>query len=67
MSIHGGTWVARNCDGSAVYVFAREIDALRFVNQEGYYLEVVLVPHGEDAVRYTPPAGSQAASTPTYR
>lgn len=49
-----GTWVARNCDASALYVFAEEIDALRFVNDEGYYMEVLLVPHGEDALRHRP-------------
>jgi hypothetical protein len=54
----GGTWVARNSDGSALYVFAEEIDALRFVNDEGYYMEVLLVPHGEDALRYVPPKAS---------
>ena len=51
-----GTWVARNADSSALYVFGSEIDALRFMNREGYYMEVLLVPHGEDALRYRPAA-----------
>lgn len=49
-----GTWVARNADATALYPFASEIAALRFVNSEGYYMEVLLVPHGEDALRYAP-------------
>jgi len=36
--------------GSALYVFDDEVEALRFVNSEGYYMEVLLVPHGEDAL-----------------
>lgn len=62
---NGGVWVARNSDGSAAHVFAEEIDALRFVNREGYYMEVLLVPHGEDALHYRPrPDGSKP---PVYR
>jgi hypothetical protein len=53
-----GTWVARNADSTAVYVFGSEIDAFRFVNREGYYMEVLLVPHGEDARNYRPPKPS---------
>ena len=55
-TVSTGTWVARNGDGSALYVFDDEVEALRFVNREGYYLQVLLVPHGEDALRYRPAA-----------
>ena len=49
-----GAWVARGADSSALHVFAEEIDALRFANEQGYYMEVFLVPYGEDALSYRP-------------
>jgi hypothetical protein len=58
----GGVWVARGSDGSEVIPFLNELAAHRYVQRNGYYLEVLCIPYGEDARTYrprpdTPPPG----------
>lgn len=54
--VRRGVWVARYSDGSGLYLFATEIDALR--HAVGSAMEVVHVPYGEDALAYRPKPGS---------
>ena len=62
-----GVWIARNADATAVRPFERELDAHRFVQSEGYHLEVLLVPWGEDACTYKPPRTPSVPPPTVYR